>query len=237
MAFHYNPKIVTNGLVLFLDAAASRSYPGSGTTWIDVSPFKNNGTLSNGPIYSTTNFGSFSFDGIDDVVNFSNTSSLQFLNVSPYTLEAWVRPNTNPGTGNFTGIFDRESNTVNGRDGYNLFFLGSTGTDTFFTTERFTSDTNTNTSITVPQSESVNSWNHIVVTYDSSTLKIYRNGKFGNQTGSNGNITNTAKFLTIARRSSNYFNGSVACARVYNIALTADEVQQNFGALRGRFGL
>lgn len=237
MGFFYNPKIVTDRFLLCLDAASSRSYSGSGITWNDLSKEAFNGTLTNGPVFDSGNYGSFLFDGTNDFVNFSSNTKVQFLNTAQYTLEAWVRPNANPGDANFTGIFDRESNTVNGRDGYNMWFSGSIDTDTYFGTERFTSGTNTNVTITIPQSESVNTWNHIVATFDGSTLKLYRNGQFGDQILSNGSITNTAKVLNVGRRSSNHFNGRIACVRIYDYSLSSDQVIQNFGALRSRFGI
>ena len=66
MALSHSPSIVTNGLVLCLDAANSKSYPGSGTTWTDLSGRGNNGTLVNGVGYNSGNLGSLVFDGVDD---------------------------------------------------------------------------------------------------------------------------------------------------------------------------
>ena len=66
MGISYNPKIVTNGLVLCLDAANAKSYPGSGTAWTDLSGLGNTGTLTNGPTYSSANNGSIVLDGIND---------------------------------------------------------------------------------------------------------------------------------------------------------------------------
>ena len=69
MAFSFSPRIVTDGLVLYLDAANQRSYPGSGTTWSDISRGGNNGTLVNGPTFDPGNGGSIVFDGVDDYVS------------------------------------------------------------------------------------------------------------------------------------------------------------------------
>ena len=68
MGLAHSPKIVTNGLVLCLDAGNTKSYPGSGTAWTDLSGRGNNGTLTNGPTYSSTNGGSVVFDAVDDYV-------------------------------------------------------------------------------------------------------------------------------------------------------------------------
>ena len=85
MGVTYNPKIVTDGLVLALDAANVKSYPGSGTTWTDMSGNGNNVTLTNGPTFSSDNGGSIVFDGVNDTATLSNPSTL-----SNYTLSLWI---------------------------------------------------------------------------------------------------------------------------------------------------
>ena len=98
----HGPSIITQGLVLALDAADRNSYPGTGTAWTDLSGNGNNGTLTNGPTYNSANGGSIVFDGSNDYVNFSYNSSLNIggLNI---TLSSWVRPtslvNLNSGGG------------------------------------------------------------------------------------------------------------------------------------------
>jgi len=231
--------IVRTGLVLDLDAAQPLSYKGTGTAWNDLSGNSNNGTLVNTPTYNITNSGYFDFDYTQsENVTFASSSSLQFLNRLPYTLEAWVYPTRNPGANNWTGIFDREDTSIGSRDGYNLYFLGSATTDTFFTTERFVAGTNNNTFVTLNQSVSVNAWQHIVATYDGTTLTLYRNGSsVGTPASSTGNITNTSKTLTIAVRGGQYFGGRIANAKIYNISLSSTQVLQNYNALKHRFGL
>jgi hypothetical protein len=237
MALAHSPSIVTSGLVLCLDAANPKSYPGSGTTWTDLSGLSNNGTLVNTPTYDASGY--FIFDHAQfENVNFSSSSSLQFLNRLPYTLEAWIYPTRNPGANNWTGIFDREDTSIGSRDGYNIFFLGSAGTDTFFATERFVAGSAVAPSVTLNQSVSVNNWSHIVATYDGTTLSLYRNGSLvGTPATSTGNITNTSKTLTIGLRGGQYFGGRISSAKIYNRALTPSEIQQNFNALKSRFGL
>jgi hypothetical protein len=153
-------------------------------------------------------------------------------------LEAWVYPTRNPGVNNWTGIFDREDSSIGSRDGYNLYFLGSGGSQTYFTAERFTAGTAVSTSITLDQSISVNNWHHLVVTYNGTTLSLYRNGSLvGTPATSTGNITNTSKSLTLGVRGGNYFGGRISNTKIYNRELTVSEIQQNFNALRGRFGI
>lgn len=211
-----------------------RPYIGA-NTHIDLSAGVNNGTLVNLPTYNQ-DYLTFAYASSQQIT-VSNNSNLQFLGNSPYTLEAWVYPTRNPGTNNWTGIFDRESNPGAGRDGYNLYFLGSAGTATYFTTERFCSGVYTACSVTLDQSVSVNAWSHLVSTYDGSTLYLYRNGLLVSSVASTGSITNTTKTLTIANRGGNYFDGRIAISKIHNKALSSEEIQKNFNALRGRFAL
>jgi hypothetical protein len=229
--------IVRTGLLLDLDAGMNSSYNGSGTTWTDLSGTGNNGTLVNTPTYNSSGYFDFDYAQFENVT-FSSSSSLQFLNRSPYTLEAWVYPTINPGANNWTGIFDREDTSIGSRDGYNLYFLGSAGTDTTFSTERFVAGSAAAPSVTLNQSVSVNNWSHIVATYDGTTLSLYRNGSLvGTPATSTGNISNTSKTLTIGVRGGNYFGGRISNAKIYNKALTDNEITQNYNALKHRFGL
>jgi hypothetical protein len=170
-------------------------------------------------------------------IGFPSLPEIQFLGNSPYTLEAWVYPTINPGASNWTGIFDRESNPGIGRDGYNLYFLGSSGSNTYFASDRFVAGSGVYPSITVNQSQSVNNWNHIVVRYNGINVKIYRNTVSGSSFASTGSITNTSKQLTIGVRGGQYFTGKIGITNIYNIALSDDQIKQNFNALRGRYGV
>lgn len=196
----------------------------------------NSNTLTTSSLtYASDN--TFSFNGTSNYVDVSSNSALQFLGTLPYTLEAWVYPTANPGASNWTGIFNREADVGLGRDGYNMYFLGSAGTSTYFITERFCSGVYTSTSVTLDQSVSVNNWSYLVATYDGSNLKLYRNGTFQSSVASANNITNATTNLTIGKRDTNYFNGKISLAKVYNTALSADQIKQNFNALRSRYGI
>ena len=89
MGINYNPRIVTNGLVLALDAGNIKSYPGSGTTWGDLSGNGNVGIMTNGPVYSSMNGGTIVFDGNNDNVSIG-TNGFSFGS-SPGTLSAWAK--------------------------------------------------------------------------------------------------------------------------------------------------
>ena len=237
MGLAHSPRIVTDGLVLALDAGNTKSYPGSGTTWSDLSGNDNDGTLTNSPTYNSNNGGSFAFDGTNDHVSFASASELQFLNILPYTLESWMYPTSNPGSSKWVGIFNREDSSGGSRDGYNLWINGPTSNTLNLSSERFYSGTATAVGYTFNNSDLLNKWHHIVVTYDGTTLKLYRNGEQLDSSSSTGNITNTSKTLEIGRRITHYFTGRLSTQRIYNQAFTSTEITQNFNALRARFGI
>jgi hypothetical protein len=91
MAYFHSPRIVTDGLVLALDAANTKSYPGSGTTWSDLSGNSNNGELVNGITYDDTNLGSLVFDGVDDYVQITKVPSIDFTPTSSFTMMVWAK--------------------------------------------------------------------------------------------------------------------------------------------------
>ena len=97
MSVSYNSSIVTNGLVLCLDAGNPRSYPGSGTAWYDVSGNNKTGTLVNGPSYNSSNGGSFVFDGVDDYVNVNNFNVSH--GTSNFTYSCWAYLSGKPSLG------------------------------------------------------------------------------------------------------------------------------------------
>jgi hypothetical protein len=91
MAFNYSPKIITDGLVLYLDAANPKSYVSGSTTWGDLSRGGNNGTLVNGPTFSSANGGSIVFDGVNDYINCGTNSSLRPS--QQITINSWIKLN------------------------------------------------------------------------------------------------------------------------------------------------
>jgi hypothetical protein len=232
--------IVTSGLVINLDAGNAASYPGSGTTWTDLSGNNINGTLTNGPTFNSANGGSIVFDGSDDYCIFDTTSFPS--GNSPFTMEVFVKKNvvtTVP-------IFAYGRDQVGGNTipvlllySSNLIGLtfGSTTGDVFSTTVL-----------------SSGVWYHVCASYTTLQTKIYVNGTLENSTNySSANIIldNTVNgnkgalaaqfspFGNISGPPRRYgtFTGNIAKAALYNRALTDGEILQNFNALRGRFGI
>jgi hypothetical protein len=221
MAVAYNSSIVTDGLVLCLDAANPKSYPGSGTTWFDLSGNGNNGTSSGGTSFSNLNGGCFSFDGTDDEIISTNSSSVQ---VNAGTIGAWFNGTSN-NTG-YRGIIAKQM-------AWGLFLLNN-----ILETYDWGNGVTRTTGITLGN----NTWNNAVMTFTdisgtpSNNAKIYLNGRLVLTTTIR--LSNHTVTVQIGEANAGqHFNGNIANAFVYNRVLSEDEVQRNFNALRGRFGI
>ena len=224
MGLGHSPSIVLNGLVLALDAGNTKSYPGSGTTWTDLSTNGNSGTLE-GAGYNSVNGGSISFDGTDDYVNCGNNSSLSFTN--NLTVSIWC--SSNNASGYRSPLMKTSSNVWADGFGYWQF----SGTFAFYINQW-------NGAQTVSVSKASFSITNFVATYNGVNLKLYENGTLI-QTGSSytTNISNSSTNLEIGRGGGGSYNwsGNIAQVSIYNRALSAAEVAQNYNALRGRFGI
>ena len=227
MAFNYSPKIVTDGLVLYLDAANLKSYTSGSTTWRDLTRNNNNGTLTNGPTFNSANGGSIVFDGVDDNIQLGNAS--KFITGSNITVDTWVKTNV---TESYKKIFftgDPGSQTINGI----YFSIGSSPFQTYFGVK---------TSTAVPAvyltNISTNTYTNLTGTYDGTNVYLFVNGVLVAQQPQTGNI-NSSGIARISGYDNNNetWNGNIACFKIYNRALSATEVQQNFNATKTRFGL
>jgi hypothetical protein len=225
--------IVTDGLVLYLDAANPKSYVSGSTTWTDISKGGNNGTLLNGFLYSNTNKGEITFDGVNQWVTFQNNPNLYFLGLQPYTLSIWVNI-VSATSGIFHGLINREFGAP--RNGYNLWFFRDP-TVIAIASERFGGTGQKVTFVLLPFDQSIGVWNQFTVTFDGLTLRFYLNGLLAHSAAANGNITNTSGTLQIARRQTDFANCKIANVLIYGKSLSDLEVLQNFNATRSRFGI
>ena len=217
-----NP-VVTTGLQLYLDAGNASSYPGTGTAWTDLSVNSRNGTLTNGPTYSATNGGSIVFDGSNDYVQ-----CLGSLTVTAATFVTWIKRNGSQGQ--YDGIlFSRGTNTtgMNFQTSNQLGYHWNDAGNTY----------NWQSGLTIPDA----TWCMIAVSVTSTAATAYLC-----QTGGTTTATNTVNHassllndIKIAQddAGSRFFNGNIAIAQLYNIALSAGQVSTNFEADRARFGV
>ena len=224
-----NEQIVTNGLVLNLDAADRNSYPGTGTSWFDMSGNGNTGTLTNGPTYSTNNGGIFGFVS-DDFVTIPENSA---LNTQTPSVEVWVKTNSTNQSG-----FWFEKGQVNTQ--YSLFQEGTL----IQWRQNFSSGQGlTNLSTTTATYMNTTNWYQVVGTFTSGTRRLYINGVQVNSDSQSGTIATNTNGMSIGvyggfnGTRGYYYNGNIAIVKVYNRELTAAEVLQNYNVERSRFGL
>jgi len=214
---YYSPRIVTSGLVLALDAAERLSYPRTGTTWRDLSGNNNTGTLTNGPTFNAGNMGTIVFDGTNDYVNIS---SLITGNQS-FSWGAWIYPIAT-GTPVFFGNVSAGLAMLSYWDSANnKVRVGTYGDD------KLTSGT-----AILPST-----WGYTFWTWNGTTLTSYTNG-IADGTASGFSFNISGLYTTIGNSvNSQYFNGRISQTLVYNRALSATEISQNYNAVKSRFGL
>ena len=226
-------KIVTDGLVLALDAADKNSYPGSGTIWNDMSGNGNNGTLTNGPTFNSANGGSIVFDNVNDYVNLGTPSTLAGLQV-PLTISLWAKI---PTTDSYDVLYSAYGSTINSRL-YSMLRLDS-GTFKYFTSTSNGSFQQYGTLVPI-----TNVWNFYAVTVSgtvsSASLTIYLNTL--SQSFSLSALSATPDLTVPIRIGANGsgtepWNGNIASCSVYNKALSAQEILQNYNAQKSRFNL
>ena len=212
------PDLITNGLVLCLDAADKQSYSGSGSAWRDLSGNNNNSVLT-GTIFSPSNGGTFIFNGTSDFANTQKTSAqLGFYDAS-YTMEAWVYPTALDGDRTMFG-----TDTIGGRQGLHLVFRNAQ-----IYQGHFGSDFGAGT-------VSINNWYQIVYTYNvtNNACQIFKNGILQG-TGSIGSFIGTGNIFIGRWSNFYYFRGNGSIYRIYNRVLSASQILQNYKALKGRF--
>ena len=221
---YVGPDIVQDGLVFAMDPGSERSYPGSGTTTTNIINGAN-GTLTNGVAYVSNNGGAFDFDGTDDFILFPDDTN---LNLQTLTMESWVKLDTTL----YQQAFIFEKGSVNTQ--YSNF-QENNGNFYFRTMTLSIPDL----ALNLTNHVSAGDWFHIVCTYGSGVKRIYINGvAITTQTGLTGTIPTNTNGPRIGAHSSGYYlDGEIAVSRVYNKALTAAEVLQNYNAQKSRFGL
>jgi len=223
MAFGNGPRIVTNGLELSLDAADRNSYVSGSTTWRDLSSSSNNGTLTNGPTFDTINGGRIYLDGTNDYVALNSS----IASSSPFTLDFWYYPTRV--NSSYDQIYSSPDNTD-----LQLFFhaVSKTLTTSIENVEIATSFT--------LSAGNINQWYNIVWTYNYANRFVYVNNSVVQSNADTTAYTNNSSTVAIGSLPSggSYFlQGYLGSARIYNRALSATEVLQNYNAQKSRFNL
>jgi hypothetical protein len=225
MGVGYNPKIVTDGLVLCLDAANRKSYPGSGTSWTDLSGRGNNGTLTNGPTFSNN---SIVFDGVDDKVELVSASLLP-TGTSDRTITCFVRtPTSFPEP--YLHVVHWGTATTDQAFGLAIFSNGGLNTHPW-------SGAPSQGTVVVDRDYFL----AVSYTHTGTLHKFWINGVSQGSGISRAINTGTTDARVGARISSHTEDwgpsGRIYNVNVYNRTLLDTEIQQNFQALRGRYGI
>jgi hypothetical protein len=229
MSNKYGPKIITDGLVLHLDAGDRKSYSGTGTTWYDRSKYKNHGTLTNGPSFDGQNKGSISFDGTDDYVEYSKQF---FSGTDNFTISVWLKSD-----GTQVQYSCPISQGHFGSTGF-AFQIGYPspsdmnfilGNGSSWQSLSFNYNANSNFD-----------WHHLVVTKNNNSFVTYKDGNsitLGTHTINYGTYNFSIGRDTYNTDSSHrVWEGKISQVSMYNKALTAAEIQQNYNVTKVRFG-
>lgn len=234
MSFNYSPKIVNDSSLLFyLDAVNTKSYVSGSTTWTDISKGGNTGTLVNGPSFSSANGGSIVFDGTDDYCNVP-ISAVPTGNQA--TVSFWTKFNVTQVSSIFSAYNSAGQRQINihltWSDSIAYWDCGATGG----TYDRINSSTLTTAQKT--------GWHNWVFTKDATagTMVIYLDGiSLASGTGKTntiGTISTASKRCAIASFDDTmYYSGNISSMLLYNRALSATEITQNFNTHKSRFGL
>jgi hypothetical protein len=218
MALGHAPSIITSGLVFYVDAANPRCYPGSGTDLTDtISGI--GASLVGGVGFNTSNYGTFTFDGSNDYINFGNSNSVKHFNG---TISAWVK--TSNAGGGFRGIMAKQN-------AWGLFY-----SDNVLVTYDWGAGATRSTGVNIAD----NNWKNVVMTFQSAVsngTRIYINGS--------SVLTTTITWVNDTQNlyggaevsASQYANCSGSIFSLYNRVLTAAEVLQNYNAAKKRYGL
>ena len=222
MAGSTGPDIVTDGLVFSVAAANKKSYPGSGTSMVDLSGNGNTGTLTNGPTFDSGNVGNINFDGTNDYITLTST-----ITATIYTVNFWYKMGVNDGGyGYFTGVPGgkglaiSEGGTAVGLSYGNFYYFNGGAV-------KMTQSTLLTTGV----------WNNISAVIDTSAgnIKIYLNSNLVTNQSVSSMSTTVSEIGRYVPANLHFLNGNMASFKIYNRALTAAEILQNYNATKNRF--
>ena len=236
MGLFHSPNIVTDGLILNLDAGNTKSYPGSGNTWTDLSKEKNHATISNFAVGSL-NGGTLTANGATSSGFINASASLQPASI---TMEAMIKPLDNGGS--FTSVISYPPNDDAHQSPWMIYAI-------YLTHAPWSGTGQLHTRIGGSGHYSAENvyefgvWNHLVISFHNQAIKYYRDGVLKDtDTNSAATISysgyeNQNVMIGVNPSGTEDFEGEYSNIKLYNRALTDAEVAQNFEAIRGRFGL
>lgn len=239
MSYNNGPKIVSDGLVLYLDAANSKSYSGTGTSWADLSGNINNATLVNGPTYSSLNGGGIVLDASDDFISIAPSASLK-VDSENFTILSVHKIGTAFDT--YGQFFYQSGDGVGAATNKSIFFqrngANTISLDFYGNGSSFNFGTN---------SFAANTLVFVAVIFNKFSLSsvYFRNGIFSAAQAHTGSPSFTTlssvqigkRYDTTAGFSTKDLDGTNYITMLYNKALTNTEILQNYNALKGRFSL
>lgn len=230
MATFYNPQIITSGLIVCLDAANTKCYPGSGTTMTDLTGRGNTGTLTNGPTFNSANGGSIVLDGTNDYINGTDISSTFTGNM---TAEAWIKVNV--ASGDWVRIVGTGGNNSTNRT-FGLWYH----IDQKLLWQRYGGSGGGSDPAIFPNSPvlTVGSWHHVAATTSGSSHVLYLNGnQIGTATAAGSWAASTENITIGYSLFHSAGNANIGIVRLYNVGLTAQQILENYNATRSRYGI
>jgi hypothetical protein len=231
MSTYYSPKIATDGLVYYLDAGNSKSYPGTGTTWSNLNRTGNDGTLTAGPTFSATNGGIIVFNGSTNYVTSTRPSSI--VTGGSISIVMWAKwLSTGTTTSTIQTLLD---NNHSGNPSQGFYIQDRPDLSKYLT---FGVRPQANSAISTFQVGD-GTWHHIAGTNDLTTSRLYIDGKLNNSFTETSGLTTVQPNVTIGRSQlfGRYLNGSISRVLMYSRAITPAEVLLDYNATKGRFGL
>ena len=218
--------VITSGLTMLLDAGFVPSYPKSGVTWSDLSYNGNNGTLTNGPTYSSSNGGTIVFDGTNDYVNGPAISAQLTGDI---TVEGWIYITSGPS--DWVRIIGTGANPSGNRT-FGLWY----DVNRRLLWQRYGTN---NVGVQPTNVLSYNTWYYVAATTSGNSHSVYLNGTSIGSSTVAGPWTASNETITIGSAVGihTYLTGNISIARIYNRGLSASEILQNFNAQKSRFGL
>lgn len=222
MSVYGGPEVVDSGLVLSLDAGNTKSYPGSGTTWTDLSGRGLNATIGNSPTFSSSHSGILTYSGANSGTTATSTSSLFNFGTGDFTVEFWANVSS---FAPYSLPFSLDDNLTG--NGIIIYLAASP-----YNFRTWIGGTANNSVAQI----STGTWYHLVISRLSGTVSKYINGVLDSTHVASGSCSTgqTAKIAWRYDASYNY-TGSIGSVRFYNTALTAAQVAQNYNATSGRY--